>query len=77
MRNLEEALNKKGITRETVAALLNIHRNTLKNKLDGESDFTVPEAFSIKRNLLPEYDLDYLFEDALNLDTETTAPKSA
>lgn len=61
MRNLEVALRQKNISNEAVAKLLNIHRNSLRNKLNGKTDFSISEAFKIKRDLLPEYDMDYLF----------------
>lgn len=62
MRNLEQALQSKGISNETVISLLGIHRNTYSNKMSGASKFTIDEAFAIKKNLLPEYELEYLFE---------------
>lgn len=58
---VKEALQLKGISNEAVANMLGVHRNTLANKLSGESSFTVEEAFKIKQLLLPEYDMDYLF----------------
>lgn len=63
MRNLEVALRQKNISNEAVAKLLNIHRNSLRNKLDGKTDFSISEAFKIKRDLLPEYDMDFLFAE--------------
>lgn len=69
---VKEALQLKGISNEVVANILGIHRNTLSNKLSGESSFTVEEAFKIKRLLLPEYDMDYLF-----MPDPTTDNKSA
>ena len=63
MRNLEVALRQKNISNEAVAKLLNIHRNSHRNKLDGKTDFSISEAFKIKRDLLPEYDMDFLFAD--------------
>lgn len=63
MRNLEMALKNKGISDEVVCSVLGIHRNTLRNKKTGESEFTISEAFKIKENLLPEYDLEYLFNN--------------
>lgn len=62
MRNLEKALDAKGISNDVVISLLGIHRNTYANKMSGKSEFTIGEAIKIKENLLPEYELDYLFE---------------
>lgn len=63
MRNLEMALKQKNISNEAVAKLLNIHRNSLRNKLNGKTDFSISEAFKIKRDLLPEFDMDFLFAE--------------
>lgn len=63
MLNLETVLKQKGISDEVVCKVLGIHRNTLRNKKIGESEFSIGEAFSIKSNLLPEYDLEYLFAE--------------
>ncbi len=59
--NVKEALRRKGISTELVAQMLGLHRNTVANKLDGESSFTIEEAIKIKQHLLPEYDVDWLF----------------
>ena len=45
---------------------LNIHRNTVANKLDGGA-FTIEEAFVIKEYLFRQFDLSYLFKrDVVN-----------
>ncbi|MBR3740409.1 MAG: hypothetical protein IKN04_08090 [Clostridia bacterium] len=59
--NLRNALAKKMISDQTVCELLGISRKTLYNKITGASDFTLEEALSIAENLLPEYNLRYLF----------------
>lgn len=59
--NLKGELARKGITRKTVAEALGVHINTLCNKLDGATPFTIEEAFAIKDAFLPEADLKYLF----------------
>ncbi len=60
-RNLKGELAKNGITNVQLAALLNVHINTVTNKLKGSSSFSVEEAFTIKSVLFPYYDLNYLF----------------
>ena len=60
--NLVKLLQTKGITVETLAAVLHIHRNTAANKLNGESDFTMTEAKLIGDALLPEYKMSYIFK---------------
>lgn len=59
--NLELGLRNKNITVKTVAGLLDCSEKTVRNKIDGLTDFTICEAFSIHRNLLPEYAMDFLF----------------
>jgi len=54
----------KGITIETMARALGIHRNTLQNKLDGDSEFTFAEAMLISEMFFPEYRTSYLFKRA-------------
>ena len=59
--NLLAAMTLKKISTLTIAKLIGTTEKTVKNKINGVSDFTVPEAVSIKTNLFPEYDLCYLF----------------
>lgn len=62
MKNLRAALDAKRISVIAFAALLGISEKTARNKLNGDTDFTLGEAIKIKTELLPEYDLFYLFE---------------
>lgn len=62
-KGIKKAMQSKGITIEAVAAILGIHRNSASNKVNGETPFTVDEAFKLKSTLFPEYDADYLFAD--------------
>lgn len=64
LKNLKSALEQKGITIKTLAALLGVSEKTAWNKLNGETEITYKEAMIIKKNLLPEYDSDWLFEVA-------------
>lgn len=58
---LKKAMGDKRITIEAIASVLNIHRNSASSKVNKEVQFTIREAFQLKRNLFPEYDMDYLF----------------
>lgn len=60
-QNLKAQMAKQSVTMEQLSKLLNIHRNTVANKLDGGS-FTIEEAFKIKDYLFREYELPYLFQ---------------
>jgi hypothetical protein len=59
--NLIGKLAENKISNVKVADVLGVHVNTVANKLDGTSSFSIEEAFKIKTYLLPSYDLSYLF----------------
>ena len=52
---------KKKITIEQIAKLLNIHRNSVANKLNGITDFTIEEAIQIQETFFPDWNLKELF----------------
>ena len=47
--NLKGEMAKKGITIEEMAAYLKIHRNSVANKINGDTAFNVDEAFKIQK----------------------------
>lgn len=49
------------ITIENLADFLEIHRNSVANKLNGYSSFTIDEAMKIQESFFPNKDLKYLF----------------
>lgn len=63
LSNLKMAINAKNISTLAVAQVIGTTEKTAYNKLQGNSDFTMPEAMTIKRELFPEYDLMYLFAE--------------
>jgi plasmid maintenance system antidote protein VapI len=66
--NLKQAMAIKNVTIDSLARLLNIHRNTVSNKLDGDSSFNIEEAILISNIVFPEYRPEYLFaSDKMNL----------
>lgn len=60
--NLVGELAKKKITNTSIARLLNIHLNSVSNKLHGDSSFTVDEAIKIRDEYFPDADLSELFQ---------------
>lgn len=67
MNNLYMALMEKGIKPEQSAKALSdvLHRNerTIRNKLNGTSDFTISEAVTINSKLFDnKYEIGYLFQ---------------
>ena len=59
--NLRGEMAKKHITNESVANLLGIHRNSVYNKINGESKFSIDEALAIRNAFFPNFDVDTLF----------------
>lgn len=59
--NLRNELSSKKIKNEDIAALLNIHVNSVSNKINGKTDFTVSEAFRLRESLFPDVSFEYLF----------------
>lgn len=62
LSNLKKALDNKGISMKAYASILGISQKTLWNKINEETAFTYPEVRATKKEVLPEYDPDYLFE---------------
>lgn len=59
--NLEAELKRKSITRENLAKELNCNVGTISQKLNGKYDFTLREAFALKKLL--NCSIDYLFDN--------------
>ena len=62
LQNMKNAMSVKNISALAIATLIGTTEKTVNNKLNGVSDFTLPEAIKIRKNLFPEYDMFYLFE---------------
>lgn len=62
-KNLVVEIAKRNIKRNLIAQALGIHLNTLNNKLSGESQFSIEEAFAIKGIFFADLDLRYLFSE--------------
>lgn len=59
--NLRAEMGRCNITSESLSRLLGIHRNSVYNKLNGQSSFSIEEAIQIKNTFFPEYEYSYLF----------------
>lgn len=59
--NLRVGMGKCNITSESLSRLLGIYRNSVYNKLNGQSSFSIEEAIQIKNTFFPEYEYSYLF----------------
>ncbi len=61
-KNLVAEMAKERITQKQIADTIGIHPNSVFNKLDGKTPFTIEQAFAIKKAFFPEQSLNYLFE---------------
>jgi len=64
LRNLQAAMALKKVSALALARLIGTTEKTVNNKINGVTDFTMPEAVLIKTEIFPEYDLCYLFAPA-------------
>jgi transcriptional antiterminator len=76
MRNLEAEMKRYGISNADIQNLLGCTEKTVRNKLKGETVFTLPEAFLIKNKYFPGYRMEYLFAEYL-FDSNSDARDSA
>lgn len=60
LRNLANAIDRKGLTEEQVAATLGIHTKLLRRKLQGHTDFTLEEVRKLNA-IFSEYSYDFLY----------------
>lgn len=60
--NLVGEMAKRRVTNADVSRLLGIHANTVYNKLNGESTFSVDEAIQIRGAFFPEQKIEDLFQ---------------
>lgn len=74
--NLKAELARKGVSMEEVSKALEIHRNSVANKINGDTPFTVEEAFKIQKRYFPKLSLDYLFATDVT-DKEKTEEQGA
>lgn len=75
--NLRRAMQVKNVSIDAVAAVLGVHRNTVSNKLEGNSSFYIEECYVLKKALFPEYDLEYLFGNTPGNTNDTSDQKGA
>lgn len=66
MKNLKAEMARYGVTKSDIKKVLNCSDKTVDNKLNGVTDFTVPEALKIRNAYFKGYRIDYLF--AITLD---------
>lgn len=62
--NLAFELKRKGISNVAIAKLIGCSEKSVQNKMNGTTEFTLSEVLAISTNLLPEFELRYLFQKA-------------
>lgn len=60
--NLKAEMARYGVTIESIAKTLGIHRNSVANKIKGKSSFSIDEASTIQKEFFPKEKLQFLFE---------------
>lgn len=61
MKNLVAEMARYGVRISDIQNLLNCSERTVRNKLNNERDFTIPEALKIRNTLFPGMSIEYLF----------------
>lgn len=59
--NLIVAMKLRRITIEDIAEFLGLHRNSVSNKINGSSKFTIEEAFEIHKKFFRDMNMEELF----------------
>ncbi|WP_204864566.1 hypothetical protein [Drancourtella massiliensis] len=52
---------KRKVSIESISELLKIHRNSVANKLNGNSAFSIEQAMLIQETFFPDLEMKYLF----------------
>lgn len=73
MRNLEFIRKEKQISLVDMADLLGVKYQTVREKIDGDSDFKFGEAIAIQEKFFPEYEIKFLFSPIDNQETKQPA----
>lgn len=60
--NLKGEMGKKDVTMESMSKLLKIHRNSVANKVNGDSSFSIDESIKLRNQFFPDLELEYLFK---------------
>lgn len=60
--NLKTEMERNSVTIDDIAKLLNVHRNSVSNKINCETPISFDEAEKIRDTFFPYADLQYLFK---------------
>ncbi|MDA3774963.1 XRE family transcriptional regulator [Streptococcus thermophilus] len=70
MKNIEYIRKEKGVSLVDIADCLNLKSQTVREKINGDSDFKFGEALKVQQNFFPEFDIVYLFQERKELSVE-------
>lgn len=62
MRKIEREMKKFNVTLYDIQDVLRCSEKTVRNKMNGVTDFTYSEVRKIRDTLFPGMEIDYLFE---------------
>lgn len=71
MDNLKAEMQRNGLTVKDIMSTIGCSEKTARNKINGETDFTYPEAEKVRNVLFPGLRMEYLF---CQRRTQTTDP---
>ncbi|HEM3705169.1 TPA: helix-turn-helix transcriptional regulator [Streptococcus suis] len=66
MLNIDKARKEKGVTLVDMADLLEVRYQTVSDKIQGKYPFTFEETIKLHKEFFSEYDLVYLFSEAVS-----------
>ncbi|WP_208559298.1 helix-turn-helix domain-containing protein [Marinilactibacillus kalidii] len=61
LQNFERIRKEKKVSLVDIADLLNVRYQTVREKINGESDFKFGEAVKVKNTFFPEFEIEYIF----------------
>lgn len=61
LSNLEVLRKEKNVSLVDMADLLGVKYQTIREKINGDSDFKFGEAIAIQEKFFPEYEIKFLF----------------
>lgn len=61
MDNLKAEMQRNGLTVKDIMDAIGCSEKTARNKINGETEFTYPEAETVRNKLFPSLRLEYLF----------------
>lgn len=74
MDNLKAEMQRNGLTVKDIMSTIGCSEKTARNKINGETDFTYPEAEKVRNVLFPGLRMEYLFCQRSTQPTDPNGP---